>query len=106
MRRLSVELAKPAARFSEAGIRNKITRWLSGAFVSELVRYQLEQRDGRWHLQFDFDTAAFEHLLAHRLGRTTLVRSEERRVGKECRCGWWRDHEKEKRERERETETW
>src|SRR5207249_8109888 len=20
------------------------------------------------------------------------VRSEERRVGKECRCGWWRDH--------------
>ena len=73
MRRLSVELAKPAARFTEAGIRNKIARWLSGAFVSELVRYQLEQRDGRWHLQFDFDTAAFEHLLAHRLGRTTLV---------------------------------
>src|SRR2546421_36395 len=73
MRRLSVELAKPAARFTEAGIRNKIARWLSGAFVSELVRSQLEQRDGRWHLQFDFDTAAFEHLLAHRLGRTTLV---------------------------------
>src|SRR5437867_11226333 len=20
------------------------------------------------------------------------VRSEERRVGKECRCGWWREH--------------
>src|SRR5437667_5356600 len=37
MRRLSVELAKPAARFTEAGIRNKIARWLSGAFVSELV---------------------------------------------------------------------
>src|SRR2546427_3047757 len=73
MRRLSVELAKPAARLTEAGIRNKIARWLSGAFVAELVRYQLEQRDGRWHLQFDFDTAAFEHLLAHRLGRTTLV---------------------------------
>src|SRR5438067_9409018 len=63
MRRLSVELAKPAARFTEAGIRNKIARWLSGAFVSELVRYQLEQRDGRWHLQFDFDTAAFERLI-------------------------------------------
>src|SRR5436190_3782465 len=73
MRRLSMELAKPGARFTEAGIRNKIARWLSPAFVSELVRYQLEQRDGRWHLQFDFDTAAFEHLLAHRLGRTTLV---------------------------------
>jgi transposase len=73
MRRLTVELAKPAARFTEAGIRNKIARWLSGAFVSDLVRYQLEQRDGRWHLQFDLDHAAFEHLLAHRLGRTTLL---------------------------------
>jgi len=73
MRRLTVELAKPAARFTEAGIRNKIKRWLSGAFVSDLVRYQLEQRDGRWHLQFDLHQAAFEHLLAHRLGRTTLL---------------------------------
>ncbi len=73
MRRLSVELGKPRSRFTEAGIRNKIARWLSGAFVSELVRYQLEQRDGRWHLQFDFDHAAFERLLARRLGRTTLL---------------------------------
>ena len=73
MRRLSVDLAKPAARFTEAGIRNKIARWLSGAFVSDLMRYQLEQRDGRWHLQFDLEHAALEHLLAHRLGRTTLL---------------------------------
>lgn len=73
MRRLSVELAKPAARVTEAGIRNKIGRWLSGAFVSDLVRYQLEQRDGRWHLQFDLEHAALEHLLARRLGRTTLL---------------------------------
>src|ERR1700739_138293 len=49
MRRLSVELAKPAARFTEAGIRNKIARWLSAAFVADLVRYQLEQHDGRGH---------------------------------------------------------
>jgi len=73
MRRLATELAKPGGRFTEAGIRNKIARWLAGAFVSELVHYQLEQRDGRWHLQFDFDHAAFERLLAHRLGRTTLL---------------------------------
>ena len=73
MRRLATELAKPGARFTEAGIRHKIARWLSGAFVAELVHYQLEQRDGRWHLQFDFDHAAFERLLAHRLGRTTLL---------------------------------
>ncbi len=73
MRRLATELAKPGARFTETGLRNKISRWLSGQFVSELVRYQLEQRDGRWHLQFDFDNAALEQLLARRLGRTTLL---------------------------------
>src|SRR5437868_15381394 len=27
-----------------------------------------------------------------------LVRSEERRVGKECRCRWWREHSKKKKE--------
>ena len=73
MRRLSMELAKPGARFTEAGIRNKIARWLSGAFVSELVRYELVEREGRWHLQFDFDPAAFGRLMTHRLGRTTLL---------------------------------
>lgn len=73
MRRLSVELAKPGGRFTEAGIRHKIARWLSGAFVAELVRYQLEKRDGSWHLQFDFDNSALERLLARRLGRTTLL---------------------------------
>jgi len=73
MRRLTVKLAKPAARFTEAGIRNKIAPCLSGAIVSDLVRYQLEQRDGRWHLQFDPDHVALEHLLARRLGRTTLL---------------------------------
>lgn len=73
MRRLSTELAKPGARFTETGLRNKISRWLSGSFVSELVRYQLEERDGRWRLQFDFDNAAFDQLLARRLGRTTLL---------------------------------
>src|SRR5205085_336750 len=28
---------------------------------------------------------------------STRERSEERRVGKECRSGWWREHEKKKR---------
>jgi transposase len=73
MRRLSMDLAKPGARFTEAGTRNKIARWLSAAFLPELVRYELVEREGRWHLQFDFDHAAFERLMAHRLGRTTLV---------------------------------
>lgn len=73
MRRLAVELAKPDARFTEEGIRHRLARWLSGAFVSELVRYQLEHRGGRWHLQFDVDQAAFERLLVCRLGRTVLL---------------------------------
>jgi transposase len=73
MRRLSMELAKPAARFTESGIRHKIARWLSPAFVSDLIRYQLECRDGRWRLQFDFDHAAWLRLLSHRLGRTVLL---------------------------------
>ncbi len=73
MRRLSVELAKPGGRFTESGLRNRIARWLAGAFVADLVHYQLENRAGRWHLQFDFDNAAFEQLLARRLGRTTLL---------------------------------
>jgi transposase len=73
MRRLSIDLAKPKCRLTEAGIRNKIARWRAATFVSELVRYQLERREGRWHLQFDFDHAAFNRLLARRLGRTTLL---------------------------------
>jgi len=73
IQRLSQELAKPGARFTESGIRHKISRWLSAAFVAELVRYELQLRDGRWHLQFDFDHTAFERLLKHRLGRTVLL---------------------------------
>ena len=73
MRRLSVELSKPRARFEERGIRGKITRWLSADFLGELVRYDLQLRDGHWQLQFDFDHQAFLQLLAHRLGRTVLL---------------------------------
>ena len=73
LRRLSAELSKPGARFTEQKLRNKITRWLSAQFVSELVRYQLEPREDHWQLQFDFDHNALQRLLAHRLGRTVLL---------------------------------
>jgi len=73
MRRLSVELSKPRAQFTELGIRNKIARWLSADFLGELVRYDLQLRDGHWQLQFDFDNQALQQLLAHRLGRTVLL---------------------------------
>jgi len=59
----------------------KIERWLAAPFLAELIRYQLEQRDGHshwhwhWHLhlQFDFDSAALPQLLDQRLGRTVLL---------------------------------
>jgi transposase len=73
MRRLSMELNKPQARWKENQIRSKIQRWLSEQFLEELIRYQIESRDGQWRLQFDFDTAAWQRLVDHRLGRTVLL---------------------------------
>jgi transposase len=73
MRRLARELATSAASFTERGLRNKIARWLAPLFVDVLVSYTLEQRDGRWHLQFDFDHQALDRLMKQRLGRTVLI---------------------------------
>jgi transposase len=73
LRRLSVDLSKPKARWTEAQIRNKIQRWLSAQFMANLIHYQLDLKDGHWHLQFDFDHAAWLRLMGHRLGRTVLL---------------------------------
>jgi len=73
LRRFATELNKPQARWKENQIRSKIQRWLSGQFLEELIRYQLESGDGHWRLQFDFDTAAWQRLVDHRLGRTVLL---------------------------------
>src|SRR5690625_7423648 len=51
-------------------------------FASEMsVRHQYQRRDMRV---------------------STLTRSEERRVGKECRSRWWRDYYRKAREKEDE----
>jgi len=73
LRRFSMELNKPQARWQENQIRSKVQRWLSGQFLEDLIRYQIESRDGKWRLQFDFDTAAWQRLVDHRLGRTVLL---------------------------------
>ena len=73
LRRFSMELNKPQARWKESQIRSKIQRWLSPQFLEELIRYQIESREGRWRLQFDFDTAAWQRLVDRRLGRTVLL---------------------------------
>jgi transposase len=73
LRRLAMELNKPKARWKQEQIERKIRRWLSAPFLAELVRYQLQEQDGGWHLQFDFDSAALPQLLSQRLGRTVLL---------------------------------
>jgi hypothetical protein len=35
--------------------------------------WKLHSENDRWHLQFDFNHAAFQKLLTHRLGRTVLL---------------------------------
>ena len=73
LRRLAQQLNKPRARWKQTQILSKIKRWLSAPFLAELIRYQLEEHAEGWHLQFDFDSAAFSQLLAQRLGRTVLL---------------------------------
>ena len=73
LRRLSMELNKPRARWKQTQILGKIGRWLSGPFLEGLLHYQLEAQEGGWRLQFDFDQAAFQKLLQRRLGRTVLL---------------------------------
>src|SRR5881628_3442941 len=74
LRRLSIELTKPDCGLKERHVRNKISKWVSSAqFLDELIRYELKQEDSRWRLQFDIDTAAFNRLMAQRLGRTVLM---------------------------------
>lgn len=73
LRRFAMELNKPKARWEEKQIHNKIQRWLSGQFLTDLIRYQVERRDDRWRLQFDFDPAAWAQFLNHRWGRTVLL---------------------------------
>jgi transposase len=73
MRKLARELLRPGASYAESGLRHRITRWLAPQFVGALINCQLEQRDGHWHLQFDFDRQALERLMAQRLGRTVPI---------------------------------
>lgn len=74
LRRLSIELTKPDCGLKERHIRTKISRWLSSAqFLDELIHYELKREDSRWKLQFEMDTAAFNRLVAQRLGRTVLM---------------------------------
>ena len=73
LKRLAVEMARPAHRLSEASIPTKIRRWLSAPFLSDLVHYQILDESGGRRLMFQVDHAALQKLVTHRLGRTLLV---------------------------------
>ena len=73
LRQLAKQLNKPRSHWKQPQIVRKIQRWLSAPFLADLIRYQLDEEAGGWHLQFDFDSAAFSQLLNQRLGRTVLV---------------------------------
>jgi transposase len=73
LRRFSMDLNKPQARWKEEQIRSKIGRWLSGQYLEELIRYKVDFHHGRWSLQFDFDPGAWQRLVNNRLGRTVLL---------------------------------
>lgn len=73
LRHLARDLNKPRARWTEDRITRKIQKWLSGQFLTELISYHLEFKEGRWQLQFDLNATAFTQLLEHRLGRTMLL---------------------------------
>jgi transposase len=87
-RRLSVDLGKPKARFTEEQLRRKIDRWLAVPFLAELLHYTLESRQGHWHLQFTFNHAALLQLMAHRLGRTILLTNRTQWTAEQVIAGY------------------
>ena len=54
-------------------MRHKISRWLSAAFLAELVEYELRAEGTGLRLQFQINHPALETLYRQRLGRTLLI---------------------------------
>ena len=50
LRRFSMELNKPKARWEEKQIHNKIQSWMSGQFLADVIRYQVGTP--RWPVAF------------------------------------------------------
>jgi hypothetical protein len=73
LRRLASDLRKPGCRLTEAVVRGRIDRWLSPAFLPEIVRWEWRVEAGHGRLQFDVDHHGLQQILAARLGRTVLI---------------------------------
>src|SRR5690554_8004772 len=50
-----------------------------------------DDREGRMAPRETLNARLMAAFLSMAVSIPVLGRSEERRVGKECRCGWWRD---------------
>ncbi len=59
LRRLARELAKPRARCTEQGLRQRLERWLAPNFVSQLLSYELSGEEGRWRLEYELDNGCW-----------------------------------------------
>lgn len=73
LRRLARDLQKPGCRLTEPVVRARITRWLSPAFLAEIVRWEWRGKAGADRIQFDVDPRGLQQILAERLGRTVLI---------------------------------
>ncbi len=73
MRRLNRELGRPGARYTEEGIRNRVSRYLQAQFVSDIVNWELERSNGVWRLNFSMDCEQLSELMGKRFGRTVLM---------------------------------
>src|SRR5690606_40727252 len=82
--------------------------WSSDVCSSDLYKIDITNQRGRQFSVTDFDDFDIIYVMDNSNKENVLAlaeneshkekRSEERRVGKECRSGWWRDHEKKKQE--------
>src|SRR5437879_12433021 len=78
--------------------------------ISEQIAGLYDPKSGEFFIADWINPAEQRVVMAHELTHALqdqhfkVDRSEERRVGKECRCRWTRDHEKEKQGRENSRE--
>src|SRR5205823_13786215 len=79
-------------------IKKEIFEERKNISVEEVVTLVAALTDLSVSLLSKFRKEPIDPSRATEIGRD--VRSEERRVGKECRCRWWRYHEKEKKNRQ------
>src|SRR3712207_1929042 len=68
-------------------------RWFLDRIATHILAWEGDDEDPAKWFWFEGNFAAYEENKVERLGaEAARPRSEERRVGKECRSRWWPDH--------------